>query len=309
MKKSLIALAVLGFTGAAMAQSSVTLYGVADASLARTEGFDALGNKVKVTGMSSSGTMNNGSTRLGVRGVEDLGGGLKAGFNFETGLSLNDGAANAVFWARAANLWIGGNWGTFLMGRTLTPSFRGAATYELTGMANYSALANANGWGAKIHRNNSQWTYTTPNMGGFSASAGYVAKDNNGGKSIWDLNAIYANGPIGVGLSVNKTQTQKTDWALGGKYNFGTFAVAASYNDARSFNGFRGFSLGGSANMGAFTFTLDLTRDTKNFSGGQKYTGGVVEAKYALSKRTFVYAAYLRLRGTNNYGLGLRHNF
>jgi predicted porin len=47
--------------------------------------------------------MNNGNSRLGVRGVEDLGGGLKAGFNFETGLSLKDGAtATAVLASGAA---------------------------------------------------------------------------------------------------------------------------------------------------------------------------------------------------------------
>ena len=312
MKKSLIALAVLGFTGAAMAQSSVTLYGVADASLARTEGFDALGNKVKVTGMSSSGTMNNGSTRLGVRGVEDLGGGLKAGFNFETGLSLNDGAANAVFWARAANLWIGGNWGTFLMGRTLNPSFYGIAAWELTGTANYSVVGTTYNFNGMGPRNSNQFTYSTPNFGGLSASAGYIAKDDNGGNSKWDLNVIYANGPIAAGLSVNKQQQSKTNYTLGGKYNFGTFALAASYNNVYATGTSlkrRGFSLGGSANLGAFAVTLDLTRDTKNDLSGKKYTNGVLEGKYALSKRTFIYAAYLRLDSTNNYGIGLRHNF
>jgi predicted porin len=148
MKKSLIALAVLGFTGAAMAQSSVTLYGVADAGIARTQTFDANGDKVSKNGMSSAGLMNNGTSRLGVRGVEDLGGGLKAGFNFETGLSLKDGAtstAGAGYWGRAANLWLGGNWGTFKMGRTLNPSFYGVATWELTGVANYSVVGSTYG--------------------------------------------------------------------------------------------------------------------------------------------------------------------
>ena len=64
-----------------------------------------------------------------------------------------------------------------------------------------------------------------------------------------------------------------------------------------------------SANLGAFAVTLDLTRDTKNDIAGKKYTNGVLEGKYALSKRTFIYAAYLRLDSTNNYGIGVRHNF
>ncbi|MCO5116456.1 MAG: porin [Burkholderiaceae bacterium] len=313
MKKSLIALAVLGFTGAAMAQSSVTLYGVADAGIARVQSVDPVtGNKVNKTGMSAAGTMNNGNSRLGVKGVEDLGGGLKAGFNFETGINLKDGTSamsGPGFWSRAANLWIGGNWGTFKMGRTLNPSFFGVAAWELTGSANYSVVGNTYGYSGGA-RNSNQFSYKTPNMGGFSAELGYIMKDDNGGNDKWDLNAIYANGPIAAGLSVNKTKGNKTNYALGGKYNFGSFAVAASYNNA-NVAGLkrRGFSLGGTANLGAFAVTLDLTRDTKNELGGKKYTNGVLEGKYALSKRTFIYAAYLRLDSTNNYGIGVRHNF
>ena len=313
MKKSLIALDVLGFTGAAMAQSSVTLYGVADAGIARVQSIDAAGNKTSKTGMSSAGTMNNGNSRLGVKGVEDLGGGLQAGFNFETGLSLKDGAtatSGGGYWGRAANMWLGGNWGTFKMGRTLNPSFYGVATWELTGVANYSVVGSTYGSTGEGPRSSSQFSYKTPNLGGFSAELGYVLKDDNGGNAKWDLNAIYANGPIAAALSVNKQKGSKTNYALGGRYNFGSFAAAASYNDV-NVAGLkrRGFSLGGTANLGAFAVTLDLTRDTKNDLSGKKYTNGVLEGKYALSKRTFIYAAYLRLDSTNNYGIGLRHNF
>ncbi len=299
MKKSLIALAVLGFTGAAMAQSSVTLYGVADA------GIGKLG-KGKVEMLSASG-MNNGNSRLGVRGVEDLGGGLKAGFNFETGLSLEDGSTAASgpgFWSRNANMWLGGDWGTFKMGRTLNPSFFGVAAWELTGTANYSVVGNTYGYVGGA-RNSSQFSYKTPNFGGVSAELGYIFKADNGGNAKWDLNVTYANGPIAAGLSANKAKGQKVGYALGGKYNFGNFAVAASYSDNHRVR--RGFSIGGTASFGAASVTLDLTRDTKH--PVKKYTNGLLEGKYALSKRTFVYAAYLRLDGNNNYGLGVRHNF
>ena len=299
MKKSLIALAVLGFTGAAMAQSSVTLYGVADA------GIGKLG-KGKVEMLSASG-MNNGNSRLGVRGVEDLGGGLKAGFNFETGLSLEDGSTAASgpgFWSRNANMWLGGDWGTFKMGRTLNPSFYGVAAWELTGTANYSVVGNTYGYVGGA-RNSSQFSYKTPNFGGVSAELGYIFKADNGGNAKWDLNVTYANGPIAAGLSANKAKGQKVGYALGGKYNFGNFAVAASYSDNHRVR--RGFSIGGTAAFGAASVTLDLTRDTKH--PVKKYTNGLLEGKYALSKRTFVYAAYLRLDGNNNYGLGVRHNF
>ena len=303
MKKSLIALAVLGFAGAAMAQSSVTLYGVADAGLGKAK--SAGDTKVN---MQSAGTMNNGTSRLGVRGVEDLGGGLKAGFNFETGLSLENGntsTAGAGFWGRNANMWLGGSWGTFQMGRTLNPSFYGVAAWELTGTANYSVVGNTYGYVGGA-RNSSEFSYKTPDFGGLTAKLGYIMKADNGGNAKWDLNVIYANGPIAAGLSANKAKGQKVGYALGGKYNFGNFAVAASYSDNHKVR--RGFSIGGTANFGAASVTLDLTRDTKNLAG-KKYTNGLLEGKYALSKRTFMYAAYLRLDGNNNYGLGVRHNF
>ena len=116
---------------------------------------------------------------------------------------------------------------------------------------------------------------------------------------------VYANGPIAAGLSANKAKGQKVGYSIGGKYNFGNFAVAASYSDNHKVR--RGFSIGGTATFGAASVTLDLTRDTKH--PVKKYTNGLLEGKYALSKRTFLYAAYLRLDGENNYGLGVRHNF
>ena len=318
MKKSLIALAVLGASGVAMAQSSVTLYGVADAGVGRiksgyaraTSNDDGASDK---TQFLSGSAMNNGNSRIGVRGVEDLGGGLKAGFNFESGLDLDQGdtlGSGGGFWGRAANLWLGGNWGTFKMGRSLTPSFYGAAVWELTGTANYSVVGSTFGFANSL-RNNSQFSYKTPDFGGFSAELGYILKADNADRSKVDMNLIYANGPIGVGLSANKTKGTSTNYAIGGKYSFSNFALAASYTNVNNAANARrrGFSIGGSATFGAFGLTLDLTRDTKNEWTGKKYTNGVVEAKYALSKRTFVYGAYLRLDGDNNYGIGVRHNF
>lgn len=321
MKKSLIALAVLGLSGAAMAQSSVTLYGVADAGIGKIEAGSGLAAPLNdasdKTEFISGSMMNNGTSRLGVRGVEDLGGGLKAGFQFETGIDLDEGGTSTGgpgggFWGRQANVWLGGNWGTFKLGRQFTPSYLTTATYELTGTANYSVLANTYNYAGVGSRANSAFAYVTPNMGGFSAAVAFVSKNDLGtNKNAWDLGLMYNNGPIGVGLSANKVANSKTNYQLGGKYNLGNFALAASYTQASDQAQLRrrGFGVGASANFGAFTVTLDLTRDTKNEWTGKKYTNGVVEAKYALSKRTFVYGAFLRLDDTNNYGIGVRHNF
>ena len=316
MKKSLIALAVLGLSGAAMAQSSVTLYGVADAGIGKIEAGSGLADPANdasdKTEFISGSRMNNGTSRLGVRGVEDLGGGLKAGFQFETGLDLDNGGSSGAFWSRQANIWLGGNWGTVKLGRQFTPSYLTTSTFELTGAALYSVLANTYKFAGIGRRANSAFAYITPNFGGFTGALAYVTKtDLAKPKAAYDLGLMYANGPIGVGVSVNKFSTSKTNYQAGAKYSFGNFALAGSYtqasNEAKAVR--RGFGIGGSANFGAFALTVDLTRDTKNEWTGKKYTNGVVEAKYALSKRTFVYGAFLRLDDTNNYGIGVRHNF
>ncbi len=301
MKKSLIAMAILAAAGVASAQSSVTLYGVADLSLSKTTNVSAQ--------MSGNGTLNNGSSRLGVRGVEDLGGGLKAAFNFEQGINAETGATEATTFQRAANMSLMGNFGTFKMGRTLTPSFWGVAAWELTGTANYSVVGNQFGFAGTAPRNNSEFSYTTPKMGGFSAQIGYVAKPDFGVGAKTDLNAIYANGPLAVGLSYNKVSGLGSNSALGAKYNFGAFEVAGSFQDPAG--DAKGFTLGGGATFGAVHLVLDVARDTF-----YKDTDVLLEAKYSLSKRTTAYAAVQRngkgkvlVDDVTTYGVGLRHNF
>ena len=309
MKKSLIALAVLAASGAAMAQSSVTMYGVADLSLAKANGVSAQ--------MSGNGVMNNGNSRLGVRGVEDLGGGLKASFNFEQGINAESGATDAATWQRNAYLALSGGFGRFQMGRSLNPSFWGVAAWELTGTANYSAVANQFGFAGGPSRNNSMFMYTTPNMGGFSGTLGYIAKPDNGGNAKVDANLVYANGPVAVALSYFKVNTQPKGLALGGSYDFGMFKLAASLQDAPGAS--KGFTIGGTVPVGPVALTLDIARENGT---GMKNTDFLVEAKYALSKRTFAYAVYYKdgdnngaapggynTGAKNSFGLGVRHNF
>lgn len=305
MKRYLFGLTLLGVSGSLLAQSSVTLYGVADAGVGKIKSGEG-SNKVHMT---STGLMNNSDSLIGVEGVEDLGGGLQAGFNFETALSLNDGAADDPFWGSQAHMWLGGAWGTLTLGRTEHRSTPGILAWELTDDANYSVVNNTYGYIDGLEGDSavdSQFSYTTPEFAGLTAEVGYVFKDDNGSATRWDGNLVYENGPISAGVSANKVKDEKTGYALGGKYSLGQFAVAASYSDNRSLR--RGFSLGGTAEFGLASLTLDLTRDTKN-TLGKKYTNGLLEGKYALSKRTFLYAAYLRLDGDNNYGVGLQHNF
>lgn len=326
MKKTLIALAAVAATGAAFAQSSVTLYGVADISVGKT---NVDGDKFKAYAASA---LNNGTSRWGVRGVEDMGGGLKAGFNFEQGLSLGDGTTtNGTAFGRAAWVNVAGGFGEVRLGRSLTTSFYSVADWELTGTANYSVVANQFGFAGAGSRNDAALMYFSPNFNGFKFGASTVLKGNlsaadiaAGKEAKYDFSLGYGNGPITASFAYNTQKNGNKGMSLGGKYNFGAFAVAASYQESKveatSAVLGKGFTIGGTANLGPVALTLDVARDTEF-----KDTDVLLEAKYPLSKRTFVYGAVLRdgkgkkgstgeinSTGVDNvtgYALGLRHNF
>ena len=332
MKKTLVSLAVLAISGSALAQSTVTLYGTADAAVGKVL-------KNGKMGMRTGSIVNTSDSFLGFRGTEDLGGGLKAGFQFEQGLSLRDGSndaqrgfATSTAYQRAANLWLGGNWGTLRLGRAYTPSRNALAAWDLTGMARNSLILHSFGApGEADERNSSQISYKTPDFGGFAAELGYVFKPDNGDRSKVDLGLTYVNGPLSAGVSYNKTKNLKANYAVGAQYRFGMFALAAGYHHASqgvynddttgvqipgAVSQLRGFSLGGKAHFGAASVLVNIARDTKvnyDLNGvnykGKKRTNGLVEGRYAFSKRTFVYANYARFDKFNNYGVGMRHDF
>jgi predicted porin len=320
MKKTLIALAAVAATGAAFAQSSVTLYGVADVAVGKTNAA-GLGNANDKFQAIASNVLNNGTSRWGVRGTEDLGGGLKAGFNFEAGLTLATGGANlsgGQMFSRAANVSLMGGFGEIRAGRSLTPSFYSVANWELTGTSNYSAVANQFSFAGAGPRDSGLIMYRSPSFGGLTVDLGTVLAGNavyTGGtpavgKGKTDLAVTYAAGPVVASLAYNKVSGQEKNVALGGKYNFGAFAVAGSYQDPAGAK--KGYTLGVTAPMGPVTLTADIARDTGT---GTKNTDYVLEAKYALSKRTFAYGVYMRDgavaggKSVNGYAVGVRHNF
>lgn len=321
MKKTLIALAALAAAGASFAQSSVTLYGVADMAVGKTNkaGLGLTNDKFQAI---ASSTLNNGTSRFGLKGVEDLGGGLKAGFNFEGGLSLADGSGNksgGQLFSRAANVSLMGGFGEIRGGRTLTTSFYSIASWELTGTANYSVVAKQFGFVGADPRDSGVVMYNSPNFSGFSFSASTILKGNAvygtaaDPKGKYDLAATYANGPIVASFAYNKVQDGNKGYALGGKYNFGPAAVAASIQKSETNSGTilaKGYTLGVTGNVGVVSLTLDYARDSE-----YKDSDYLLEAKYPLSKRTFAYAVYMRdgkgkqKESVNGYSLGLRHNF
>lgn len=314
MKKTLIALAAVAATGAAFAQSSVTLYGVADIGIQDT---NAPGSKLQ---LNSSSTMNNGTSRWGIRGTEDLGGGLKAGFNFEAGLSLDNGAAGTFsgnYFGRNAFMTLSGGFGELSLGRRLNPAFNTAAAWELTGAANYSAVVSQFGGVLVGIRTSDMIMYTSPNMNGFVAQFGHRLKGDNGTKASNDLSLRYGQGPLVVAFNYNNNSGGTgNNKHLGASYDFGDFKIAGAWIDPAGAS--KGFAIGGTVNLGTVALTADFVRDTNADD-----TDFVLEAKYPLSKRTFAYAAYLRDGDKKNgafnaatagknvggFGLGIRHNF
>lgn len=342
MKKTLIALAAVAATGAAFAQSSVTLYGVADISVGSVNEVVSTGTAKDgkaTTGLGvasdkfqalANGTFNNGNSRWGIRGVEDLGGGLKAGFNFEQNVSLADGSTPDGF-ARMANMSLMGGFGEVRLGRSLNTSFYSVTAWELTGAANYSAVAKQFGFAGAGSRDNAAIMYFSPDMGGFKVGASTVLEGNSSlptaaaPEAKYDLSLTYANGPLAASLAYNTQKDVANGMALGGKYNFGAFTLAASYHDSENElfgTKVKGYSVGGTANLGPVAVTLDIARDTE-----QKDTDWVLEAKYPLSKRTFVYGVVVRdgkndfinaagvptgaltAKNATGYAVGIRHNF
>src|SRR5206468_9152573 len=124
MKKSLLALAVLGaYAGVASAQSSVTLFGTLDV------GPKYLKNSGRARQLSEQ-TDGINSSELRFQGIEDLGGGLKAGFNVRSGMNPDTGTANAKFWNRRSTVSLYSNAGELRLGRDYVPTFWTQALFD-----------------------------------------------------------------------------------------------------------------------------------------------------------------------------------
>lgn len=305
MKKHTLAaitLAVLSLGSMAHAQSSVELYGVVDLSLAKVSG--------KSLTLAGASPLTNGSSRIGYRGTEDLGGGMKAAFNLEAQIDPTSGATQTAMFARAANLSLSGNFGTVKLGRTLTPSYGGFRAWDLSGAANYNVVNSQFGYAGLNARNSSEISYSSPSFSGLSFSLGHVLKADNAGIGKNDLNVIYKNGNLSAGLSYNQLSGKDSNQAIGVSYQFGGLRVAGSLQDAVSAGKGKGFTLGASGAVGPVAWLVDWARDTDADDSDV-----VLEARYPLSKRTMVYAAHVRngkgkaATDVNSTLLGMRHNF
>lgn len=195
MKKSLVALAALAVVGAASAQSTVTLFGIVDASYAHLSG----------NGVSRDGITNSGlnSSRLGFKGTEDLGGGLKAGFHLEGQLQNDTGTPAGLTFMRKSYVTLTGGFGEFRIGREYTPTFWNTTIYDPFG-TNGIGQSNAPAMigNANSVRSDNSVSYLM-SAGGVSVHAMYAfgekasnVDDNTG--DYLGARVAYAAGPLDV---------------------------------------------------------------------------------------------------------------
>ncbi|MFV5213151.1 porin [Azonexus caeni] len=255
MQKKIIALAVAGLAStAAFAQSNVQIYGVVDVGYTRYSSSDT--SALKSRNALDSG-LQSGS-RIGFRGTEDLGNGLKASFVLEYGIGVDTGAG-LTGPARQSFLALSNSYGTVAAGRQYTPQYGlvskldpfGAGT---TGDVTYGRGVYGMGAAAvpTTIRLNNLVAYVSPNFSGFNVIAGYTAdglgdEDNTakGAKSadakIWAINPNYSNGPLFVGLNYHQVKIDAAGykdrvWDLGASYDFGVVKLAGVYGQIKNDN-------------------------------------------------------------------------
>jgi predicted porin len=319
MKKSLIALAVLAASGAAMAQSSVTLYGIADVGVGGGE--DGL-NADSETKMVSGGL---NTSRWGVKGSEDLGGGLKAVFKLEQGFNLDDGTAKGSGFDRQAYVGLAGGFGEVTFGNTWT------AMDDILGASNSgfdSALSASNNVLVvpEVYASNPGNTikYTSPSFSGFSGGFSYSMDELDAvSQDIVDFSVSYGNGPIAANFAyqvqgeVVGTEDLKLI-ALNGSYDFGMAKLLGSYGEAKVGDAKSSdYQIGVDVPLSpAMTLSAGYAYSEDNAAAGDnERTGYGIAVGYSLSKRTTAYAGFRQADvkdssiEDNVFAVGLRHTF
>ena len=278
MKKSLIALAVLAASGAAMAQSSVTLFGIVDTAVGYVDNANAAGDSVY--GLTTSG---NATSRLGFRGVEDLGGGLKAGFWLEGEIFGDDGNAAGFNFTRRSTVSLMGGFGEVRMGRDLTPNYSKTISYDLFSQTGIGQFMGWRDWAtnsdvgttvstadASNVRSSNMISYYTPNFGGLTAGLGYGFDEQTTGKAGRYVGGYvaYDNGPLSLaasydqrdllvnGLVAGSAVLDRDTFTLGGSYNLNVVKLNAivqqsKYKALGESEKVNAYALGVSAPVGA----------------------------------------------------------
>jgi predicted porin len=322
MKKSLVALAVLAASGAAMAQSSVTLFGIVDAGYAVGNGSISDKTQLRNSGYNSS--------RLGFRGVEDLGGGMKAGFHLEAGVNNDDGtgsASSAVNQAQtAANVGtqgltfnrrsvvtLSGSMGEVILGRDYTPHFWSETVYDPFGTNGVGTNIAFNKGGTTGVRSSNGIGYKSPSMGGIAlwaqtymgenaSTAAAKTGDGNSFRITFDqgkLSAAFGSGSLTTGVgTTNKTSN------IAGSYDLGVAKLMAQSNTTKitGAKDIKGSVIGAHVPMAGGTLRIASSQTDQ---AGKKSSLMAVGFVNPLSKRTDLYATYGRVSNSGGANAAL----
>jgi predicted porin len=308
MKKSLIALAALGaFAGVASAQSSVTLFGTVDVALERTKATSAAG--VSTTDKTLSNN-RQGTSQLSVRGVEDLGGGLKGIFLYEGDFDATQpsGTTHTVG-GGGGEIYVGltGGFGSLKLGTPNTPTLSAQAGRNPFGTKLGGGFAST--MGTAHVRQAKSLRYDTPRMGGFTVSVDLADAKQR------DIGLNFSGGGFGAWLTMWKDGvTNNKMTTLQASYSFGAVTLMGGYHKESNPDN-KGTNL---AVKWGLTSQLSLLANY----GRQKIdaTGNTNKIfafgpQYLLSKRTSVYARYSKYdvggssAGSNTLLTGVQHNF
>ena len=268
MQKKIIALAIAGLAStAAFAQSNVTVYGVMDLGYSYSSKSDTSSLKSR-TGLDSG--MQSGS-RIGFKGVEDLGNGLKVSFVQENSVGADTGDGPSM--TRQSLLALSGNFGTFAFGKQYTPQYGLVSSIDPFGAGTVGDVTYGKGvyfMGAAADRSairlQNLAAYVSPNFGGFNVIAGYTINglddeemtakgEKSGNAKVWAINPNYANGPLKVGFNYHQVTIDATEvdatalglgpalavesykdkvWDLGASYDFGVAKLGFVYGQLKN---------------------------------------------------------------------------
>jgi predicted porin len=331
MKKIACTFAILAAaTATAHAQTNVTIYGILDSGIEYANHANAAQDSVL---RLTSGGQN--TSRFGFRGVEDLGGGLKAKFNLEGGMFLDTGAGDGNLFKRQANVGLQGGFGSVVAGKSFTTTYDFMLPFDPMGYSpSYSWVTSGNGTGVSKYGMAIAFDNIIKyqgNFGGFKVGASYgfgEVAGSTGDSRKYAFGLGYANGPFSIGTSYDQVNGNTLP-ATGNKNQTTTMHLAAAYKISKSIalkGGYRNYKLSpgaaatpdvradtywGGVNYQA-TPALELTgavyyQDVKNVAAGTDAdpTMYVFRAKYALSKRTFLYASTAYAKAKNNQLVGL----
>jgi predicted porin len=335
-KKNLIAVAGLAVLASA-AQAQVTLYGNVDLSLARTE---LLSDDGKAVTAVESG-IHTGSF-VGLKGQEDLGGGLKGFFVLESEVAADAGSIDGNFWGRTSELGLAGGFGTVKLGNSRSLGFLANAAYNpfpVTGVMNTSQVLNGYG-----NLQNSV-TYMSPNLSGFSAAVQYGASEQKGVSSAKGFSVNYAAGPLAAGVTYTRensdvgsvelpdavtdliddvlgTDVKINRLQLGVSYDLGAAKLFAQYAQNKFKAGgdsakAKFYQLGAAVPVSAQGTVLASFGSHKVDDVNVKFRDLSLVYDHALSKRTNGYVGFKSVRETlfgdketyNTLALGVKHAF